>query len=150
MKPRVVIPEIIHIPNLSCVPDYSDVEADCRYAGEIPKSDPANRAHTHIVLLRLVKRKYACEGAYDDVAAVNADVAALTLYFNGAFDRKRSDGRPFDEVAQQRYDDAVEQVQAIRRLERCTRDEAIRRLLARRGYGERSDLFAYIRNAMNR
>jgi hypothetical protein len=137
------------MPDLSAVPDYSDVVAACWRAGAIPKTDPA-RAHAHRSLLRLVERKYARQSAYDDVAAVSADITALTDYFEGAFDRKPEDGRPFDEVRQQRIDDIVERVQKIRRREQCTREEAIQRLLQRRGYGERSDLFAYIRNTMNR
>ena len=139
----------LHIPDLSHVPYYSDVERACRRAGEVPKGNP-NRAYAHCSLLRLVERKYAGEAAYDDAAAVNADVEALTVYFNGGFERRQSDGRPFDEVRQHRIDDAIEQIQRIRQLEHCTRDAAIRRLLERRSHGSDRDLFAYLRNYMKR
>jgi hypothetical protein len=140
---------LLHIPDLSLVPSVSDVESACRHAGAIPQSD-ASRAHAHRYLLQRVERKYAGEAAYDDVDAVNADVAALTAYFQGEFERKQSDGRPFDGVRQDRVEDAIEQIQKIRQLEHCTRDEAIRRLLERRGHGSNRDLFAYLRNTMKR
>jgi hypothetical protein len=140
----------IAIPDRSSAPDYSDIERACRRAGAIPQSDLANRTYAHDVVLGEVARQYAREGADADVAAVNADVTALTLYFAGAFDRKPSDGRPFDEVRQGRIDDAVKQVQKIHQHEGCTISEAIRRLLKRRGYGDREDLFRYLRNYMRR
>jgi hypothetical protein len=132
---------MVHIPDLSGVPDVSEVESACRVAGAMLRHHP-DRARAHARLLRLVERK--------DADGVDADVDALTKYFRGGFDRKQSHGRPIDEVQLARLENAVEQVQEIRSAEHCTRNEAIRRLLARRGYADRPDLFKKIRNYMNR
>jgi hypothetical protein len=81
------------IPDLSDIPVYSDIEAACRYAGEVPKGHP-DRARYEAHLLRLVERKYSDPSSHDHVAAANADIIALMNYFKGAFNLT---GRPFDE-----------------------------------------------------
>ena len=138
----------IELPDLSGVPDVGRIEAACRRAGAIPRSDTVNRARAHQSVIEMIDR-YG-EADITDVAAVNANVDAITKYHRGGFDRRQSDGRPIDEVQLERMQDAVEQVQRIRTEEGCSRDEAIWRLLERRGYGGRRDLFLRIRNDMRR
>jgi hypothetical protein len=145
----------LKIPDLSGAPDVSCLEAACRRAGAIPKSDTVNRATAHRYFMAMVDRlddlveDMRLSRTNADVTAINAELAIIAKYFSGGFERRQWHGRPIDEVQLDRMDDAVEQVQRIRVKEGCTRDEAIWRLLERRGYGGRRDLFQRIRNYMN-
>jgi hypothetical protein len=110
--------KLIQLPDFSGVPDYTEIESACRHAGEIPRSDTANRRHALRGIAKL------CTADISD-----RDLKAVADFLSGRFDRKPGAGRPADPYQQFILIRLDERVQQVRREQHCSRDEAIRQVL---------------------